>query len=183
MGFLISQELQVEGDLNVTGTIESITIDSLKNEINILNGNIDSLFTLYNSVKPIRLLGHQIDLIIPEDEGMEVVVFDTTFSPNIIQEFIRVELNTWTNYNTGLYNTGLYLNAYYGLSGSEESQGILRVFGPGTGGQEGYNYIPQLSWNIIVEPEFIDQPLRLYITMSNEVDHRGGISKLFIWGR
>jgi hypothetical protein len=40
MGFLISQELQVEGDLNVTGTIESVTIDSLNQVILELQNQI-----------------------------------------------------------------------------------------------------------------------------------------------
>jgi len=41
--FSIAQELEVEGDLTVTGTIESVTIDSMQAEIDSLNAKINSL--------------------------------------------------------------------------------------------------------------------------------------------
>ncbi len=183
IGILFAQELQVDGNLTVTGNIQSVTIDSLQNEVNILNGKVDSLFTLLNSIRPLRLIDHQLDLITPESGQTEVVIFDTTYSPFTFEEFVRVELNTWTNFMTGYYNTGVYLTAYFGTSGSEVNQGTLIVESDGTGGEQGYNYTPQLWWNIITDPQIIDQPLRLYIIISNGNDHRGGISKLFIWGR
>lgn len=45
LGLLWSQELQVDGDLNVTGDIQSTTIDSLISEISHLNMKIDSLLS------------------------------------------------------------------------------------------------------------------------------------------
>ena len=39
IGFAFSQEFEVDGDLNVTGTIESVTIDSLKQVIESLQSN------------------------------------------------------------------------------------------------------------------------------------------------
>ena len=40
---LFSQELEVEGDLKVTGTVESTTIDSLQQVIANLQAQIDSM--------------------------------------------------------------------------------------------------------------------------------------------
>ena len=40
---LFSQELEVEGDLKVTGTVESATIDSMQAVIDSLNAKINSL--------------------------------------------------------------------------------------------------------------------------------------------
>ena len=41
--FSIAQELEVEGDLTVTGTIESVTIDSLEQVIDGLQAQIDTM--------------------------------------------------------------------------------------------------------------------------------------------
>ena len=43
ISFSIAQELEVEGDLTVTGTIESVTIDSLEQDIANLQAQIDSM--------------------------------------------------------------------------------------------------------------------------------------------
>jgi hypothetical protein len=57
-----TQELQIEGDLTVSGDINSAIIDSLQNEISSLNGLVDSLLNV-QSVTETVFLEVEIDLL------------------------------------------------------------------------------------------------------------------------
>ncbi len=173
-----AQELQVDGDLTVTGNIQSATIASLQNEINNLYGIIDSLFSVVNTKEPIKLIAYNMDLLLPTEEGNDIIVYDTTFTSSEFEEFVRVELNVFSG-----YNQGAIFRLFFGPIGFEESQGYLSGTDGVHSNSDFINYNPQLWWNVPIIDGINNQQLRLYITTSNYSPYLGGISKLFIWGR
>ena len=86
LSLLFSQELEVEGDLKVTGTVESTTIDSLEQVIASMQAQIDSIHA-----------DNQL--------GTKVYEIEINQGENIIN----------LNELTGLYNT-VFLIRFMGLS-------------------------------------------------------------------
>jgi hypothetical protein len=89
--FSFTQELQVEGDLTVSGDIHSIVIDGLQNQITILNSTIDSLL----AIQPI-VVSELVELdieILPTDGGVsETQYIDISELTSDLGEFTRVSV-------------------------------------------------------------------------------------------
>jgi hypothetical protein len=176
--FTFTQELQVEGDLTVSGDINSAVIDSLHSDISNLYSIIDSLYSMVNTNKPIKLITYNMDMLIPSEEGMNIVLFDTTFTSNEFEEFVRVELNVFSG-----TIQGAVFNLFFGPIGFEEEQGSFHCDNTAGSDTNFDNYNPQLWWNIPIINGIGNEQIRLYITVSNQGNFIGRISKLFIWGR
>jgi hypothetical protein len=88
----IMQELQVEGDLTVTGDIHSAVIDSLQNEISILNGLVDSLLVNQTVVESKFVEFNIPTLESPSGEGSEFQYIDLSDLTTDLGEFNRVSL-------------------------------------------------------------------------------------------
>jgi hypothetical protein len=177
-GLMTAQEFQVEGDLTVSGEIQSATTDSIRSDINELYSIIDSLYSLVNANKPIKLITYNMNMLLPTEDGWNIVVFDTTFTSNEFEEFIRVELNVFSD-----TIQGAGFNLYFGPIGFEEEQGNFHCDDTAGSNTNFDNYNPQLWWNIPIINDIGNEQIRLYITVSNQIPFNGRISKLFIWGR
>jgi len=85
MSILLSGEMEVDGDLKVTGTVESTTIDSLKAVI----AELQAQMTLQEMNK-FKLAHYQGDIFNSEANSDEIFIL-----PNTIEELIMIKLYTF----------------------------------------------------------------------------------------
>jgi hypothetical protein len=134
MNIAVMQELQVEGDLTVSGEINSSIIESLQNEISILNGLVDSLLNI-QSITETVFLEVEIELLTSLGgswgEDSYIDISDLTDSQN---NFFKVHLLSVTN-NSGWggleflcenpYNS--FGDITYGSNGVSQGSGRLFI--------------------------------------------------------
>ena len=92
MNIAVLQELQIEGDLTVSGDINSAVIDSLQDQITILNSVIDSLLAV-QSVSVLELVEFDIQILeSPSGQPSEYQYIDISDLTSELGEFNRISL-------------------------------------------------------------------------------------------
>mgnify|MGYP001344231244 CR=1 FL=1 len=126
--FSIAQELEVEGDLKVTGTVESATIDSLEQAIANMQVQIAELQA--GGEWETRIIEHEFDTV-TGDNGWQYLTINELLGINI--EMGSITLLDVENFNyseSGSYT--IYLHSYDNSAGMDWN-------GPSSGGLQ-YEY-------------------------------------------
>ena len=149
LSFMLAGEMEVDGDLNVSGTIQSQTIDSLlqviqdlQSQLNVVQGNVQSRsYTINVSdgdiINLISLTGqtldwYKIDIVnVTDAPGVPIV---SVTSSNSFGE-VKVRMNNSIPYhyqgdNSKIITTSEYTDLLIGLYGDYSATITLLVTGP-----------------------------------------------------
>ena len=92
MNIAVMQELQIEGDLTVSGDINSAVIDSLQDQITILNSVIDSLLAI-QSVSVLEFVEFDMQILeSPSGQSSEYQYIDISDLTSELGEFNRISI-------------------------------------------------------------------------------------------
>ena len=112
---LLSQELEVEGDLKVTGTVESTTIDSLNQVIANLQVQIDAMQA--GGGWETRLIEYDFDTV-TGDNGWQYLTINELLGIDI--EMGSITLLDVENFNySGSQHYSIYLHSYDNSAGMD----------------------------------------------------------------
>jgi hypothetical protein len=163
-----TQELQIEGDLTVSGEINSAVIDSLQNQITEINSIVANLVESVNSNYGYRLLdfNQQSQTIWGDPYVENELIYEISFEPGTVEQLLRVEFRC---------NQNGWLTVYYGIVGNETSVGS---FGWGDFDSSNQHWV-----TIPIENELINETTRLTIYVTRPEAGNFTIGDLFIWGK
>ena len=128
-GLVFSQEFEVDGNLNVTGRVESATIDSLKQVIEYLQSQINSLQSASNVYQ-----FNSIDLVILNSNDPAPHVFDAiSLSAGVpVKIYYKYYLNSADNHNNSFsvsFATSFAkINSLSGFPVPQTSKSLLKFF-------------------------------------------------------
>ena len=87
----VSQELQVDGNLTVTGDINSMVIDSLQNQLTDLNLMLIELLESNNNNSGYGLIDHPQGSFYQTNQFEDSVLYETTFEPGSLEQILHIE--------------------------------------------------------------------------------------------
>ncbi len=90
-------------------------------------------------------------------------IFDTTFSGNVLTEYIQ----GYINYFTSQWNHRITSSVWFGVNGSEDQNISIKGGNVVSGSNAAMAFNPQSMFFFPVKPEYGTQDLRLYITISH----------------
>ena len=175
LSLLFSQELEVEGDLKVTGTVESATIDSMQVIIDSLALKLTALEDSGNY----RLINYQLEDVWASTENEETIVYELIIPPNTVKEFLDVKVDILSG-NT----SGAHVYCYFGELDNEIEYGAIRGHTNMSNNSDYNTYNPQ-GWVVIpLNEEIVTLTTRLYLTATYQLGwYHGGVDKVFVFGK
>jgi hypothetical protein len=163
--FTFTQELQVEGDLTVSGDINSAIIDSLQNQVLELNLMLTELLESNNINSGYGLIANPQGGFYQSNQYEDSILFETTFEAGSLEQILHIEF-----YSSSTGN----LRFYFGAVGSEIQIGSFNQYLLSSSKQFWVNYP--------IGEELINETTRLYIFAPGDGSGSTSISQLFIWG-
>ena len=143
----LAQELEVEGDLKVTGTVESTTIDSMQAVIDSLNAKINSLHGGN------RLETRMYELPRFNFDGETEMSLDLSEITGYDLDYCLLKMVHTTDSHTSANNTTINLRHYINLNGETSRARQIDIYSNGNVDFSQYGYIKYIGGQIILQQD------------------------------